>query len=461
MSLDSVTRIDDYFKTSITDVLGIETIFEDENKGQFEPGGGMFIKMWVEPSFDDLTGNSIPNKLYTERGLVVIQIFTIKGQGTKNLYALESVGTSIRDAFRDKFLDSDGTQEGAIYFEDISTRQTIEIGRQNSPQGRGSSFNGVWKRKDIFVNYQKSYNVEMFITPVNTAIPVVTGDVAVDDLLTTTTGTWDNGPTSFTYRWLRDDVVISGATSQTYTIVSADEETTIKSEVTAINPGGSSLPAESVGTAIPSGIIQRYLTTLDQALTQHYELDSIVELTGDFELEMDARTTVSNQGTLIGTSSNDYGMYISSLEAIIVLMNGANLNSGNSVFEKGPLNKIGLTRVGSLVTLLYNGVPVDTGNTTAPFDVKRMGLWNDLLSQFDGIISNVKIREGVGNTLIHSWDLDEDFSGTSTAVDSVGSNDATAQNIVASEHFTLDDTVSPNTWTSDDELTVIEIAEQA
>ena len=190
------------------------------------------------------------------------------------------------------------------------------------------------------------------------------------------------------------------------------------------------------GGGAPPSEITRYLTPLDPSLTQHYTLDSTVTLSGDFEIEADALTTVSHQGTLIGTSSNNYGMYVSTSEAIVVLMDGANLNSGNSVFEIGKLNKIGLTRVGPLVTLLYNGVSVDTGNTTAPFDVKRMGLWNDLLSNFNGIISNVTIREGVGNTLIHSWALDEDFSGTTTASDSVGSNPATAVNVVASEFVT-------------------------
>ncbi len=90
--------------------------------------------------------------------------------------------------------------------------------------------------------------------PVNTVIPVVTGTTGEGDLLTTTTGTWTNTPTSFTYRWLRDDVAISGATSSTYTIVAADISTTLKSEVTAINGSGTTAAAaESVGTAIGAG----------------------------------------------------------------------------------------------------------------------------------------------------------------------------------------------------------------
>ncbi|MEE9352583.1 MAG: hypothetical protein V3U78_10005, partial [Thiotrichaceae bacterium] len=91
--------------------------------------------------------------------------------------------------------------------------------------------------------------------PVNVTIPVVTGDASTTgNLMTTTDGTWTQSPTSFTYRWLRDDVAISGSTASTYTTQVADDGTVLKSEVTAINGAGSSLPETSVGTAIGSEV---------------------------------------------------------------------------------------------------------------------------------------------------------------------------------------------------------------
>ncbi len=39
------------------------------------------------------------------------------------------------------------------------------------------------------------------VSPVNTALPVVTGNQEVGQTLTTTNGTWTNSPTSFTYQW--------------------------------------------------------------------------------------------------------------------------------------------------------------------------------------------------------------------------------------------------------------------
>lgn len=88
--------------------------------------------------------------------------------------------------------------------------------------------------------------------PVNTVAPVASGTVVIGNVLSTTDGTWDNVPTSFTYQWQRDGVDIGGATANTYTVVSADIGpgtagigTGIRCRVTASNAGGSSAPAAS------------------------------------------------------------------------------------------------------------------------------------------------------------------------------------------------------------------------
>jgi len=99
------------------------------------------------------------------------------------------------------------------------------------------------------ISYVVTYS-KISAVPVNITVPVVTGDIEEGDLLTTSNGTWTNSPTSFTYKWLRDDVVISGATASTYTIVAADLGTTLKSQVIATDGGLPSLPAESIGTVI-------------------------------------------------------------------------------------------------------------------------------------------------------------------------------------------------------------------
>lgn len=79
------------------------------------------------------------------------------------------------------------------------------------------------------------------LVPVPTVAPVVSGTPAVGQLLTTTNGTWDNSPTSYTYKWLNDNGYIVGATAQTYTVQGGDVGLTVGCEVTAINDVGPAL----------------------------------------------------------------------------------------------------------------------------------------------------------------------------------------------------------------------------
>ena len=84
----------------------------------------------------------------------------------------------------------------------------------------------------VFMN-QRSFNV----APVNTVAPAVTGTTTLGQTLSSTTGTWTGVPTpTFTYQWFRSpSTSISGATSSTYTLVSADVGNTIYCQVTATN----------------------------------------------------------------------------------------------------------------------------------------------------------------------------------------------------------------------------------
>lgn len=81
--------------------------------------------------------------------------------------------------------------------------------------------------------------------PVNIVPPVISGSQVNGSLMSCTTGTWDNAPTSYTYQWTRDSVPIGGATANTYTTVPADGLAELRCEVTATNATGSSAPAIS------------------------------------------------------------------------------------------------------------------------------------------------------------------------------------------------------------------------
>jgi hypothetical protein len=91
--------------------------------------------------------------------------------------------------------------------------------------------------------------------PVNTTAPVVSGQPYVGKTSTSSTGGWQNAPTSYTYQWVRCDqngngcVQIGGATAKTYTPTSADVNHTLESWVTATNSGGTAGPVSSKPTA--------------------------------------------------------------------------------------------------------------------------------------------------------------------------------------------------------------------
>jgi len=82
--------------------------------------------------------------------------------------------------------------------------------------------------------------------PQYTAIPTVEGTPIVGKTLTAGNGSWTGSPTSFKYQWDRCDlagdrqncIAISGATSRSYKLVSADADHQVRVRVTACNADG-------------------------------------------------------------------------------------------------------------------------------------------------------------------------------------------------------------------------------
>ena len=83
------------------------------------------------------------------------------------------------------------------------------------------------------------------LPPVDLTAPAVSGTPQDDQTLSTSTGSWLDSPTSYTYQWQDCDSSgvtcenISGADQSTYTLVDADIGQTIRSVVTATNSAGS------------------------------------------------------------------------------------------------------------------------------------------------------------------------------------------------------------------------------
>ena len=94
--------------------------------------------------------------------------------------------------------------------------------------------------------------------PTNSAAPTISGTPQVGQTLTANPGTWNSQTTpTYTYQWQRCDSAgnncasIPGATAQTYTVQSADVNSTLRVVVTATNSSGSTA-ATSAQTAVVS-----------------------------------------------------------------------------------------------------------------------------------------------------------------------------------------------------------------
>ncbi|MEA2198343.1 MAG: hypothetical protein QOJ25_2394, partial [Solirubrobacteraceae bacterium] len=94
--------------------------------------------------------------------------------------------------------------------------------------------------------------------PVNTSVPTISGTAAVGNVLTASTGTWSNSPTSYGYQWSDCNsggtacTNISGATSSSHTVGSSEVGDTIRVAVTAKNAGGSATATSAPTSVVPA-----------------------------------------------------------------------------------------------------------------------------------------------------------------------------------------------------------------
>lgn len=93
--------------------------------------------------------------------------------------------------------------------------------------------------------------------PVNTAAPTVAGNPQTGSTLSAAPGTWTGtAPIAYAYQWQRCDgggaacSAIAGATTSSYTLVSADAGATLRVVVTASNAGGNSTATSSATSTI-------------------------------------------------------------------------------------------------------------------------------------------------------------------------------------------------------------------
>ncbi len=146
-------------------------------------------------------------------------------------------------------------------------------GKDNSTNGWGSAYENSWSGETL---------LEVLLTaPVNVSAPVVSGTASVGSVLTTTNGTWDNEPTSYTYQWKRNGSNILSATANTYTIVAEDVSQSITCTVTAINDAGSASATSNTITPTWETDAQAFITAA--AITDPTQQSAVNQLVIDLK----------------------------------------------------------------------------------------------------------------------------------------------------------------------------------
>jgi hypothetical protein len=175
--------------------------------------------------------------------------------------------------------------------------------------------------------------------PANTGLPTIIGDPQAGQTLSTSSGSWTNSPTGFTYAWQDCNssgagcTAISGATASSYALGANDVGHTIESVVTASNAGGSG-SASSAATAVvvaqatSSGACDRSATT------------------STFASQVSAATA----GQTVCLASGNYGTWSGTNKAITVMAaSGASptmqisFGSGDSAFTLDGMSSMGGT----------------------------------------------------------------------------------------------------------------------
>ncbi|MFN7177114.1 MAG: phage tail tube protein [Thermaurantiacus sp.] len=120
---------------------------------------------------------------------------------------------------------------------------------EGEPYNEASTFQAELQSTDGAVSYTPG------AAPVNNVLPAISGEAVEDGTLTALVGKWSGSPSAFSYQWQQDDggwTNISGATSASYTPVTANVGNALRVIVTATNGAGST-SATSAPTPVVAG----------------------------------------------------------------------------------------------------------------------------------------------------------------------------------------------------------------
>jgi hypothetical protein len=236
--------------------------------------------------------------------------------------------------------------------------------------------------------------------PVNTSPPTISGTARSGSQLTASPGTWSQGPTTFTYKWLRCGATaarckkIGGATSSTYLLGQGDVGSRLRVSVVAAN-SRRSRPASSGLTQVvasgPGGPVTRLEYVLQDGVTYVYEMDNAYRLAGTISLP---QTRSGVRGVTVAPAS--HLMFIS---------------YGGDGGPNGNGSVLAYDLVASKVVWdVHLGTGIDSGQVSPDGSTIYMpsgelsegGTWNLLSASSGKIIGTIQGGSGPHNTVISS-----------------------------------------------------------
>lgn len=173
-----------------------------------------------------------------------------------------------------------------------------------------------------------------------------------------------------------------------------------------------------IRSMIASSLTQRIFIDLDPVTQEHYTLQNPVVETGDFSHSFKFSVSAYNSIILGRSGSGADFVYILPDGTIRVRIADSNGNSTLTV-TLNDLHSATLSRVGSLVTLVVDGVQFVSYTNSGSYTIDLIGNFSTIY--FNGYVSNVDLGNG------NDWKLERDPENAEQAVN--GNNLLTYVNI--------------------------------
>ena len=270
------------------------------------------------------------------------------------------------------------------------------------------------------------------VIPANLTLPVISGTTTVGQTLTTSAGTWSGTLASYTYQWKRGGTNISGATGNTYLLVTADGGTNITCTVTATNTAGS---ASATSTAVgPITALVLPANTVLPVISGTAQVGSTLTTTNGTWTGTPTITYAyqwqrggSNIG---GATANTYALVTADLGATITVIVTASNAAGNTNATSAGVGPIAAAPTAPANTVL----PAITGTTTVGQTLTTSnGTWTGtptITYAYQWKRGGANISGATASTyVLVSADVGTTITATVTATNSVGNASATSAGV--------------------------------